>query len=102
MDARERPMRRIEPSSGYVNDWRSALTFAGHSRSPRTTEPSPGIVIWTRSAFAPVVAVRGGGAADASAVERASVAVTRTAARITADQRSDGDCGRLRPRAAPP
>ena len=43
--------------------------FVGHTSSPTVTVFSPGIVMRTSAAFAPVTALCGGGAAAASAVE---------------------------------
>ena len=86
--ARERPMLTIEPSAGYWNDCTSAVVDVGHSRSPRTTVSCPGIVMRKRNALAPVVALRGGGAAAASVAEPTSTAAIATARRITASQGS--------------
>src|SRR5262245_57948652 len=88
--ARERPTLTTEPSDGYWKDSTSALVEFGHSRSPRATVSFPGIVIRTRKALAPVVALRGGGAADAIAVTPTTAAATATMKRVTADQGSAG------------
>ena len=55
------------PDTGTTARPRS--TFVGHVSSPSDTVSCPGIVIRTSVALAPVTAVRGGGAADARAVE---------------------------------
>ena len=86
--ARDRPTLTTEPSAGYWNDCTSAVVDVGHSRSPSDTPSWPGIVIRRRNALAPVFALRGGGAAEAMAVKRATATTTATAKRITADQGS--------------
>ena len=80
----------MEPSSGNWNDCTSALRFVGHVSSPSDTVYWPGIVIRTSTALAPVLALRGGGAAVASAAQTASAAPARTTTRITTSQGSGG------------
>ena len=61
------PTLTTDPSAGYWKDWTSAVVDVGHSRSPSATVSWPGIVMRRRNALAPVLALRGGGAAEAIA-----------------------------------
>src|SRR5262245_22484956 len=100
--ARERPTLTTEPSDGYWKDSTSALVEFGHSRSPSAIVSRPGMVMRTRKAFAPVVALRGGGAADAIAVAPTTVTTTAMMKRITANQGSAGAFATSSRRAVPP
>ena len=68
--ARERPTLTIDASPGYWNDSTSAVVEVGHSSPPMRTVLCPGIVMRRRNAFAPVFALRGGGAAAARVAMR--------------------------------